>query len=95
MQATDDQNRSSTADETFQYDLTLSALAVPHSASDGLQVGFTLSRPASAVLADHGRQRHAVTTLPAVNLSAGTQSLSWDVTTAPARTPRLATTSRP
>ena len=33
VQATDDQNRASTADQAFAYDLTLSGLAVPKSAS--------------------------------------------------------------
>ncbi len=59
VQATDDLNRSSTADQTFQYDLTLSGLTVPRSASGGPEAGFTLSRPASVVLADRGGQRHA------------------------------------
>ena len=82
VQATDDQNRSSTADQTFQYDLTLSGLAVPRSASGGLQVGFTLSRPASVLLQISAANGTLVTTLPAVSLAAGTQSLSWDGTTA-------------
>ena len=82
VQATDDQNRSSTADQTFQYDLTLSGLAVPRSASGGLQAGLTLSRPASVVLQIEAANGTLVTTLPAVSLAAGTQSLSWDGTTA-------------
>jgi hypothetical protein len=82
VQATDDQNRSSTADQTFQYDLTLSGLAVPKSAAGGLQASFTLSRPASVVLQITAANGTLVTTLPAVSLAAGTQSVSWDGTTA-------------
>ena len=61
VQATDDQNRASTASQAFVYDLTLSGLAVPKSAStaSGLHVGFTLSRPASVVLSIDGRERDA------------------------------------
>ena len=45
-------NRQSTADQTFLYDLTLTGLKVPKSASgeSGVKVTFTLSRPASVTL---------------------------------------------
>ena len=45
---------------------------------DGIRVGFTLARPASATLAISAANGTAVATLPAVELAAGTQSLSWD-----------------
>ena len=49
MSATDDQNRQSTAERTFQVDFTLSALKVP-GVAHALKVGFSLSRPASVTL---------------------------------------------
>ncbi len=58
VQATDDENRSSTADETFQYDLTLSGLTVPKSATGGVRAAFTLSAGVGRA-ADHGRERDA------------------------------------
>ena len=79
VQATDAENRVSSAEQTFQYDLTLSGLTVPQTvtAGDGIRVGFTLARPASASLAISAANGTAVATLPAVELAAGTQSLSW------------------
>ncbi len=79
VQATDAENRVSSAEQTFQYDLTLSGLTVPQTvtAGDGIRVGFTLARPASATLAISAANGTAVATLPAVELAAGTQSLSW------------------
>jgi Phosphodiester glycosidase/FlgD Ig-like domain len=78
VQATDDQNNASTADRTFQYDLTLTGLSVPRTSSGGVRVGFTLSRAASAVLSIAAPNGTQVATLPAANLPAGSQSLSWD-----------------
>jgi hypothetical protein len=82
VEATDAQNRSSTADQTFVYDLTLTGLTVPKSASvsSGLRVGFTLSRPASVVLSISAANGTPVATLPAAQLQAGAQSLTWDGT---------------
>ena len=64
VQATDDQNRQSTADRTFSYDLTLTGLAVPSIVRRRLKVGFTLSRPASAVLSIAAPNGTLVATLP-------------------------------
>ncbi len=84
VQATDSQNRISTADQTFVFDLTLSGLSVPRSTTSGagLHVGFTLSRPASVTLAIAAANGTQVETLAAVQLAAGAQSLLWDGTTA-------------
>ena len=89
VQATDDQNRASNASQTFVYDLTLSGLAVPKSAStaSGLHVGFTLSRPASVVLSITAANGTPVVTLPAAQLDAGAQSLTWDGTIPGAKAP--------
>ncbi len=46
-------------------------------AGDGVRVGFTLARPASATLAISAANGTEVATLPAVELAAGAQSLSW------------------
>ena len=64
VQATDDQNRQSTADRTFSFDLTLTGLSV----APGGKVGFTLSRPASAVLSIAAANGTLVDTLPAASL---------------------------
>jgi hypothetical protein len=88
VQATDAQNRQSTADRTFAYDLTLSALSA-HPSSGGVSVGFTLSRPASAVLSIAAPNGTEVATLPATSLAAGSQSLTWDGSTSTgAKAPR-------
>ena len=83
VQATDDENRSSTADETFVYDATMTGLAVPRdvSAATGLSVGFSLSRPASATLAISAPNGTPVATRAPVQLPAGAQSMQWDGTT--------------
>jgi hypothetical protein len=80
VQATDDANRQSTADQTFVYDLTLTGLSVPRTttAAAGLQVGFTLSRPATVTLRIETNAGTVVDVLPASQLAAGTQSLLWD-----------------
>jgi hypothetical protein len=89
VQATDDQNNTSTADRTFQYDLTLTGLSVPPTSSGGVRVDFTLARPASAVLSIAAPNGTQVATLPASSLPAGSQSLSWDgLTSAGAKAPR-------
>ncbi len=83
VQATDDSNRQSTADQTFVYDATLSGLAVPKtaSASSGLEVSFALSRPASVTLAITAPNGTLVSSTPPARLDAGPQSLGWDGTT--------------
>jgi len=80
VQATDDLGRQSTGDETFQYDLTLTGLSVPKvvSASAGLDASFVLSRPATVMLQIAAANGTAVNTLPAVQLTAGAQTVSWD-----------------
>ncbi len=80
VQATDDANRQSTADQTFVYDLTLTGLSVPQTATAaaGLQVGFSLSRPATVTLQIETKAGTVVDVLPPSQLAAGTQSLLWD-----------------
>jgi hypothetical protein len=81
--ATDDAGRGSSADETFVYDATLTALAVPKAATaTGLTVSFSLSRPASVALAVSAPNGTTVAAPAPVQLPAGTQSLLWDGTTA-------------
>ncbi len=82
VQATDNENRASTADQTFVFDETLSGLAVPRSVTvgAGLHAAFALSRPASVVLQIEAANGTQVATLPAVQLAAGAQSLAWDGT---------------
>lgn len=83
VQATDDQDRTSTDDRTFVYDLTLSGLSVPKtvSAAAGLHVAFTLSRAASVTLQITSSNGTLVDSLPSVSLGPGPQSLTWDGTT--------------
>ena len=80
VQATDDANRQSTADQTFVYDLTLTGLSVPRTttAAAGLQVGFSLSRPATVTLQIETKAGTVVDVLPPSQLAAGAQSLLWD-----------------
>jgi exopolysaccharide biosynthesis protein len=88
VQATDSQNRQSTADRTFSYDLTLSGLKVT-AAAPGVNIGFALSRPASAGVTITAANGTLVDTLAATSLQAGTQSLAWDgTTTTGAKAPR-------
>jgi flagellar hook capping protein FlgD len=83
VQATDDSNRQSTADQTFVYDATLSDLVVPKtaSASSGLKVSFSLSRAASVTLAITAPNGTLVGSTAPAQLDAGPQSLGWDGTT--------------
>lgn len=82
VQAVDDQNRASTADQTFAFDETLTGLSVPRSvvAGAGVHAAFTLSRPASVVLQIEAANGTQVATLPAIQLAAGPQSVAWDGT---------------
>jgi hypothetical protein len=84
VQAVDEQNRGSTADQTFVFDETLSGLAVPRSAvvGGGIHAAFTLTRPASVVLAIEAANGTQVATLPRAQLTAGPQSVAWDGTIA-------------
>ena len=81
VKATDDLGRSSTADQTFRYDLTLSRLVVPRSARAGVRASFTLARPAEVTLRIETPLGTLVTAAPPSSLEAGSQSLSWDGTT--------------
>ncbi len=80
--ALDDLGRQSQVDQTFTYDLTLSALAVPRSApaAAGVTVRFRLSRPATAALEIDTARGTVVRTLAAQDLAAGAASLRWDGT---------------
>jgi FlgD Ig-like domain len=82
VKATDDLGRQSTADRAFGYDLTLSALGVPRTASpkDGLGVAFTLARPAEVALRVETRFGTIVRALPPAQLPAGPGSIRWDGT---------------
>jgi exopolysaccharide biosynthesis protein len=82
VQATDDLNRTSTADQPFRLDLTLSGLTVSSAPGSGVKVAFTLSRPASVALEVTGANGTLAQALPAVSLPAGPQTVSWDGTTA-------------
>jgi hypothetical protein len=84
IQATDDQNQVSVADQPFQYDVTLSAVNVPRSASDrsGIVARFQLSRPAAVTLQVETPTGAIVRTMPPVQLPAGPGSVRWDGTLA-------------
>ena len=89
--AVDDLGRSSTADQTFAYNLTLSALTVPKSTTRaaGLTARFQLSRPAAVTLQIETPGGTVVRVLPTQNEPAGSGSAHWDgtldgVTAAPA-----------
>jgi hypothetical protein len=84
VQATDDQNRSSTADQSFVFDETLTGLTVPRSAAAGagVQAAFALSRPASVVLQIEAANGTQVAALPDAQFAAGAQSVAWDGTLA-------------
>src|SRR5204862_6237142 len=78
VKATDDLGRPSTADQTFRYALTLSALKVPRSSRNGVKTTFTLSRPARIGLRVETTLGTLVAATAPVPLDAGAQSLSWD-----------------
>jgi hypothetical protein len=82
VSATDDLGRQSQVDETFTYDLTLSALSVPRSttATAGVTASIRLSRPATAALDIETPHGTVVRSLPAQDLPAGAASLRWDGT---------------
>jgi hypothetical protein len=81
VKATDDLGRASVADQTFQYDLTLSRLSVPTPARDAVKATFTLARAANVTLRVETPLGTVVTTTQPETLDAGTQSLSWDGST--------------
>ncbi len=76
VQATDDLGRQSAASQTFTYDLTLSGLRVV--GGTGAKVSFTLSRPASVSVRIEATNGTTVDNVPATQLAAGAQSLTWD-----------------
>jgi hypothetical protein len=78
VKSTDDLGRNSVADQSFQYDLTVSALKVPKSSRGGVKLTFSLSRTASVTLQIKTSFGTVVTTNPPAALDAGSQSLSWD-----------------
>ena len=82
VNAVDDLGRPSSVDETFGFDLTLSALTVPRSTTPaaGLLARFRLSRPASVTLQIEAPGGTVVRTLPAQQEPAGAGSASWDGT---------------
>jgi len=88
VRATDDRNQVSVADQAFRYDLTLSALSVPKSASakSGVAVHFKLSRPAAVTLQVETATGTIVRTLQPVQLQAGPGLLHWDGTLADGQT---------
>jgi hypothetical protein len=78
IKATDDLGRNSVADQSFQYDLTISALKVPKVSRGGAKIAFTLARPASVTLQIKTSFGTVVETNPPAELAPGAQSLSWD-----------------
>jgi hypothetical protein len=78
VKATDDLGRTSVADQSFRYDLTLSALKVPKSSKGGVKVTFTLSRPATVTLQIKTSFGTVVVTNPPASIDTGVQSLTWD-----------------
>ena len=83
VDATDDLGRTSSAERTFSLNNPLGALAVPSMRRGGsLRATFTLARPAqvrAAVLTAGGASLRG---LPARQLGAGPQSLTWNGRTA-------------
>jgi hypothetical protein len=82
VKTTDDQSQVSVADQSFQYDLTLSNLRPPATASAraGVTVRFQLSRQATVTLQIETPTGVVVKVLPAVQLPAGPGSVHWDGT---------------
>jgi hypothetical protein len=82
VSAVDDLGRSSSVDQTFAYNLTLSALAVPRSTSTkaGLLARFRLSRDASVMLKIETPAGIVVRAMPAEDEAAGAGSARWDGT---------------
>src|SRR5262249_15623456 len=72
VKATDDLVRASAADQTFQYDLTLSRLNVPTPARDAVKATFTLARAANVSLSVETTLGTVVTTTEPASLDAGT-----------------------
>ena len=75
--ATDDLGRVSTIDRPFRYDTTLRALAVAP-AQGSATARFALGRAASVRLRIETMRGVTVRLLPAVQLGAGSQRLTWD-----------------
>jgi phosphodiester glycosidase/flagellar hook capping protein FlgD len=80
--AVDDLGRASSIDQTFAFDLTLSALSVPPSTTytAGLVARFQLSRPARVKLQIEAPGGTVVRTLPPQDEPVGAGSASWDGT---------------
>jgi hypothetical protein len=82
IHATDDLGRQSTADQSFSYNLTLSALKVPTIAAraSGVPISFVLSQPATVTVQIEKLSGAVVRTLPAQSEPAGPAQLTWDAT---------------
>jgi hypothetical protein len=78
VSATDDLGRPSTADRPFRFDTTLRGLAVPRTATGTATVRFILSRPARVTLQVETPTGVVVRALPAAQLGAGQQAVTWD-----------------
>jgi Phosphodiester glycosidase/FlgD Ig-like domain len=80
--AVDDLGRSSSVDQTFAFDLTLSGLIVPRSTTraSGLTARFQLSRPASVTLQIETPGGTVVRALPPLAEQAGSGTATWDGT---------------
>ena len=80
--AVDDLGRASSVDQTFAFDLTLSALRVPRSTTRtaGLVARFQLSRPARVTLQIEAPGGTVVRVLPAQDEPVGPGSVRWDGT---------------
>jgi hypothetical protein len=78
VDAVDDLGRASSAERSFRYDTTLTALTVPRSARGRVAVGFTLGRPAGVRLVIQTSNGVVVRDLGSSSLAAGRRSLVWD-----------------
>ncbi len=77
VQATDDLGRTSTTDQAFRYDRTLTGLAVTPARGSGV-VRFTLTRTAKVRLRIETKTGVLVAELPSATLQPGARSLVWD-----------------
>jgi hypothetical protein len=78
VDAVDDLGRASSAERSFRYDATLTALTVPRIARGRVTVGFDLSRPASVRLVIETSTGVVVRDLGSASLAAGRRSVVWD-----------------
>jgi hypothetical protein len=76
--ATDDLKRTSTIDQAFRYDTTLTGLSAPRLARGTAAFHFVLARPASVKAQIETPNGVVIRALPAVSLPAGPQAVVWN-----------------